>query len=167
VVTEVARQISKRDGSEWARITVEDFYGTATVLAFGDTFAQNRDALVKDAPVLLRGGVSGRERDEEDPPIFLDGIVKLESLRQDGQIGICIELGSAACEAQHLQQVKELFTGHPGSAPVTVLWRNGGTEAAEQAPRLRSRSFRIDPQPELVAELRATLGDTAVKLVRG
>ncbi|CAN5801801.1 DNA polymerase III subunit alpha [soil metagenome] len=166
VVTEVARQISKRDGSEWARITVEDFYGTATVLAFGDMFAQHRDALVKDAPVLLRGGVSGRERDEEDPPIFLDGIVSLESLREDGQIGVCIELGSNVCDAQRLQQVTELFTGHPGSAPVMVLWRNGGSEAAEQSPRLRSRSFRINPQPEVVAELRDALGETAVKLVK-
>src|SRR5690606_21720251 len=47
VVTEATRQISKRDGSEWGRITIEDFVGTATVLAFGDSWVSYRDLLQK------------------------------------------------------------------------------------------------------------------------
>jgi hypothetical protein len=62
------------DGSEWGKITVEDFHGTATVLAFGEAWQKkHREVLKQDAPVLIRGAVSGRERDEEDPPLFLDG----------------------------------------------------------------------------------------------
>ncbi len=166
VVTEVARQISKRDGAEWGRITVEDFHGTATVLAFGDAWANNRESLVKDAPVLLRGGVSGRERDEEDPPIFLDGVVSLDAVREGGQIGLCIELGSGGCDAARLDAAKKLFVGHPGNAPVIVLWRNGGSGSGEDSPRLRSRTLRITPRAELVAELREQLGEDAVKLVK-
>src|SRR5690606_25011996 len=86
VVTEVARQISKRDGAEWGRITVEDFHGTASVLAFGESWERNKDSLQKDTPVVLRGAVSGRERDEEDPPIFLDGVTPLASVRESGTV---------------------------------------------------------------------------------
>jgi DNA polymerase III subunit alpha len=50
VVTEAARQISKRDGSEWGRLTVEDFYGTATVLAFGETWARWKDTSSRTPP---------------------------------------------------------------------------------------------------------------------
>ncbi len=38
VVTQVARQISRRDNSEWGKILVEDFSGTATVLAFKESW---------------------------------------------------------------------------------------------------------------------------------
>jgi DNA polymerase III subunit alpha len=164
VVTEVARQVSKRDGSEWGRITVEDFHGTATVLAFKDVWAQNRDALVKDAPVLLCGSVSGRERDEDDPPIFLDRVLPLASIRDGGDVGVCIEIASGECDPARIQQAKLLLSGHPGEAPVIVLWTDPGREP--NPPRLRSRTLRISPREELVRELRGVLGEDRVKLVR-
>jgi DNA polymerase III subunit alpha len=165
VVTEVSRQISKRDGAEWGRITVEDFYGTATVLCFGETWAAQKDTLVKDAPVLLYGAVSGRERDEEDPPLFLDRVVPLGSMRETGDVTVCIELTSDGCDADRLERAKAVLSGHPGPAPLLVLWRNGGGEGHD-TPRLRSRSLRIAPREELVRDLRDVLGEERVKLVR-
>ena len=40
VVTKVDKRISRRDNSEWAKITVEDFQGTADVLAFKDNWGE-------------------------------------------------------------------------------------------------------------------------------
>ena len=93
VVTAVSRQLSKKNGAEWARITVEDFFGTASVLAFSDPWEANQDVLVQDAAVLIRGTVSGRDRDEEAPPIFLDSVAPLNALWSNGQIalGDCTE----------------------------------------------------------------------------
>jgi DNA polymerase-3 subunit alpha len=169
VITDAARQISKRDGSEWGRVTVEDFYGTATVLAFGETWAQFRDLIRKDAPVLLSGSVSGRERDEEDPPVFLDRVVPLDSLRERGDLGICIELSAVAIDAERLERAKVALAGSPGPAPVIVLWRHaagGSSAAAVDPPRLRSRTLRITPREELIHELRESLGEESVRLVR-
>jgi DNA polymerase-3 subunit alpha len=165
VVTEIARQISKKDGSEWGRLTVEDFYGTATVLAFGDSWARCKEALQQDAPVLIRGAVSGRERDEEDPPIFLDGVVPLATLRENGEIGVCLELGSDGAAPESLAAAKRALAEHPGSGPVTVVWCNGGG-ASPEAPRLRSRSLRVTPRDDLLNALRDTLGAERVRLVR-
>ena len=125
VVTEVTRQISKRDGAEWGRITVEDFHGTATVLAFSESWERNKESLQKDTPVVLRGGVSGRERDEEDPPIFLDGVSPLAAVRESGAVSVCIELGHDA-DAEAIRRVSTLLAEHPGAAPLLVRWRNGG-----------------------------------------
>lgn len=163
VVTEVTRQISRRDGAEWARITVEDFHGTATVLAFSESWERNRDLLQKDTPVVLRGGVSGRERDEEDPPIFLDGVTPLMEVRESGAVGICIDLRQDLDPAA-IHTVTAMLSASPGSGPLLVRWVNGGTE--DDAPRLRSRSVTISPRPELLVELRETLGDRAVTLVK-
>jgi DNA polymerase III subunit alpha len=165
VVTEAARQISKKDGSEWGRITVEDFQGTATVLSFGDSWAKWKETLQQDAPVLIRGAVSGRERDEEDPPIFLDGVVPLAELRESGEIGVCMELGSQGVDPEVLERARRSLAAHAGPGPLIVLWGNGGLDESPVA-RLRSRSLRVAPRETLLAELREALGEERVKLVK-
>jgi len=162
VVTEAARQISKKDGSEWGRITVEDFHGTATVLAFGESWAKYKHVLAQDAPVVIRGAVSNRERDDEDPPMFLDGAIPLDGVRESGDVGVCVELGSSGPDVAAVEEAKRILAEHAGAGPVTVLWKGG----EEEATRLRSRSLRVKPTDELLAALRATLGDDRVRLTR-
>jgi DNA polymerase-3 subunit alpha len=161
VVTEAARQISKKDGSEWGRITVEDYYGTATVLAFGDSWARWKDVLQQDTPMLIRGAVSGRERDEEDPPMFLDSAIPLAALRESGEVGVCIELGAHGVDPERIQRARECFLQFPGPAPLVVVWKRDGDE-----PKLRSKTVRIAPREELLKELRDVLGEERVRLVR-
>jgi DNA polymerase III subunit alpha len=163
VVTEAARQVSKKDGSEWGRITVEDFHGTATVLAFGDSWAKYKDVLRQDAPVVIRGAVSSRERDEEDPPIFLDGATPLSAVRESGEVGVVIELGSAGPAPDAIEEAKRLLAEHAGPGPLIVSWKNGGDG---EAARLRSRSLKVAPRDELLSALRAALGDDRVRLHR-
>jgi DNA polymerase III subunit alpha len=164
VVTEAARQVSKKDGSEWGRITVEDFHGTATVLAFGDVWAKYKEVLKQDAAVVVRGAVSGRDRDEEDPPMFLDMAVPLEKVRESGEVGVAIELGTGGPGAAAVEEAKALFAAHPGEGAVLVLWKNGGGET--QPPRLKSKTLKVAPRDELISALRECLGDDRVRLHR-
>jgi DNA polymerase-3 subunit alpha len=166
VVTEAARQISKRDASEWGRITVEDFHGTATVLAFGDSWGKFKDVLKQDAPVLIRGAVSGRERDEEDPPIFLDSAVALADLRETGDVGVALELSPRDSDPSVVAAAKRIFERHPGPGPLYVVWRSGGQDGAADVARLRSK-LRVSPGDGLLRELRELLGDDRVSLTRG
>ncbi|MBB4637237.1 DNA polymerase III subunit alpha [Longimicrobium terrae] len=163
VVTEAARQISKKDGSEWGRITVEDFHGTATVLAFGDSWAKYKDVLQQDAPVVIRGAVSNRERDEEEPPMFLDSAIPLAQIRESGDVGVQIELASAGVAPEALAAAKSALAEHAGAGPLFVVWKNGGEG---DAPRLRSRTLRVAPRDELLMALREALGDERVSLHR-
>ena len=160
VVTAVARQISKKNGAEWGRIVVEDFFGTSTVLAFGDVWEQYADILTQDAAVLVRGSVSDRDRDEDDPPIFLDSVVRLGSLRTSGQVAVELRL-SKVLGPELLTAASESFRRHPGVAPVVVEWENGNGGA-----RMRSKQFQVDLSEELVAELRHVFGADRVRLVK-
>jgi DNA polymerase-3 subunit alpha len=132
------------------------------VLAFGETWAKFRDVLKQDAPVLVRGAVSGRERDEEDPPLFLDSAVALEEVRAAADVGVAIELGSAGPEPAALERAKALLAEHAGEGPLLVTWTNGGAEQT----RLRSKSLKVAPRDELLAALREVLGDERVRLHR-
>jgi DNA polymerase-3 subunit alpha len=177
VITETAVRTSRRDGREWARLTIEDFRGTATALAFGDTWAQNREILSDDRPVLITGTVSGNSRDDEDPPIFIDSVQRLAQVRAGGGVGICIELREGdELEPGAFERVRQLLEEAPGKGPLMLEWsrrgRNGtgnGTgdrgEDGAQPSRFASRTLRVAPNATLLAELRTLLGDR-VKLVR-
>src|SRR5207253_743068 len=68
VVTVVKRQISKKSGAEYARLTLEDFHGTAEALVFPEAWAKLNEVIRPDGVLLLSGGYSGRDRDEEQAP---------------------------------------------------------------------------------------------------
>ncbi len=188
VVTSVSRQLSRRNGAEWARVTVEDFFGTASVLAFSDAWEMNQDVLVQDAAVLIRGSVSGRDRDEEQPPIFLDSVSPLSTVWTNGQLAVEIALNG---NEEAVGTAAEILRAHPGNAPVYVRWipsvvevpapiesesPNGGVAVAVQPRtertvkpkpvRLRSRAFQVAASDGLIAELRAVFGSDSVRLVR-
>jgi DNA polymerase III subunit alpha len=176
VVTHVSRQISKKNGSEWGRITVEDFHGTASVLAFGDVWEQYHDLLAQDAPVLLRGSVSGRDRDEDAPPIFLDSVLPLSQLRANGTLAVEVALGNETDTAA-VTRAAEAFRSSPGQSPVYVrVERSNGdapvADATDAAPgpagpvRLRSRSVTVTPSEGLLKELRGLFGAERIRLVR-
>ncbi len=174
VVTAVSRQISKRTGQEWARVTVEDFHGTATVLAFGEAWENHREVLEQDAVVLIRGQVSGKERDEDEPPVFLDEAIPLAHLRQTEEV-VALELRLVRGESvDHVDAATPVLKeSRGGSAVYVVLEGNGapndrgdsGGEAG-QAVRFRSRSLRVSPSAELLAELRGVFGPDRVRLIR-
>ncbi len=165
VVTGVSRQISKRNGSEWGRVTVEDFQGTATVLAFGEGWESNRPVLEQDAPVLIRGQVSGRDRDEEDPPIFLDEAVSLASLREAGELGLEVRLRNGEGSARRIGEATATLRSHPGQAPLYVVWDPpAGSEVGPT--RLRSKSMNVDLSDEMLGELRELFGRDRIRLVR-
>ncbi|HUF68122.1 MAG TPA: DNA polymerase III subunit alpha [Longimicrobiales bacterium] len=184
VVTGITRQTSRRTGAEWARITVEDFAGTCVALAFGEAWDAYHDILEQDAPVLIRGTVSGRDRDEEEPPIFLDSAVRLDSLRTSGALGVEITLGPGQ-DAALLEAALPVFREHPGPSPLFVRWNaglhasqngaddneaanlsNGGGDASPRTASLRSRSIAVAPTEDLVDRLREMFGDERIRLVR-
>ena len=164
VVTKVDKRISRRDNSEWAKITVEDFQGTADVLAFKDNWVKSQEMLTRDSAVILKGKISNRERDEENPPIFLDEVVSMDEVPNSGQMTVEINLqkNSGLIDGT-LSQIKETLINHPGNAPLE-LWLNDQDNGIPI--RMRSRTLYIDPSPETLEELGELFGKPQVRLVK-
>lgn len=164
VVTKVDKRISRRDNSEWAKITVEDFQGTADVLAFKDNWVKSQEMLIQDSAVILKGKISNRERDEENPPIFLDEVVSMDEVPNSGQMTVEINLqkNSGLIDGT-LSQIKETLINHPGNAPLE-LWLNDQDNGIPI--RMRSRTLYIDPSPETLEELGELFGKPQVRLVK-
>jgi DNA polymerase-3 subunit alpha len=161
VVTSVARQISRKDSTEWGKIAVEDFLGTATVLAFKEAWQAAREILQQDAVVLVRGMVSSRERDEELPPVFLDDVLVLETLPTSGKLAVQIDLEFGMdLPAEAFAKARTVLAKHPGAAPVELAIGNG------DGARLRSRSLKADVTNGTMEELQAVFGKNRVRLVK-
>jgi DNA polymerase-3 subunit alpha len=163
VITQVKRQISKKTGKEYARLTLEDFHGTAEAIVFPDAWARLNQVIREDLAVLLTGGYSARDRGEDRAPFVVEGARPLEDLLASGALGLAIRWKAPeAPPAELLQQAVALCSRHPGPAPLYIEWSDGNGERL----RARSRRLRVAPDQELVQGLRQLLGADAVAFVK-
>ena len=168
VVTAIKRQISKRSGAEFARLTVEDFSGSSEVLVFPEAWGLLAERLRTDVPVLLKGGYSRRDQDADNPTFIVESVTAFMELRLNGQVAVAIDLtkgdGLAADVMRDVRAVVEAHSTSQASAPsLEVQWSDGNGGRA----RLRSRSLKLAATHAALNELRALLGSERVRLVRG
>ncbi|MCC7194958.1 MAG: DNA polymerase III subunit alpha [Gemmatimonadaceae bacterium] len=163
VVTNIKRQISRKSGNEFARLTLEDFSGTGEVIVFPETWAAIADRVVPDVPVLIRGAYSRRDEKSDNPAFVVESVTRLAELRATGQIAVAIDLAPDSSVTESvLADVRAVVEAHPGAAPIEVRWR--GRDGARA--RLRSASLTVSPASNALVELRALLGAECVQLVR-
>jgi DNA polymerase-3 subunit alpha len=163
VVTAIKRQVSKRSGAEFARLTVEDFSGSSEVLVFPEAWGVVSDAVRPDVPLLLKGGYSRRDQGGENVTLIVEGVTRLAELRATGGLAVAIDLAPGLGLAPSVMtDVRQALEGHEGSVPLEVRWH--GEHAAPV--RFRSRAATVAATPALLAELRALLGADRVRLVR-
>ena len=163
VVTSIKRQISKRSGSEFARLTIEDFSGSTEVLIFPEKWATLNDQIKTDIPMLLKGAYPRRDESAENPSFIVESATKLAEMRTNGQVTVAIELAKGSYSGDLMSDVRAVAETHPGSAPLEFRWSdgNGGQE------RLRSRSLTLAADGAALDALRNILGESSVRLQRG
>jgi DNA polymerase-3 subunit alpha len=168
VVTAVKKQISKRSGAEFARLTVEDFSGSSEVLVFPEAWTMLGDRVKTDIPVLLKGSYSKRDQDVENPTFIVESLEPFIEKRLNGQVAVAIdlELGSNLTP-DVMQDVRAVVESHAvaagSSPPLEVQWTDGNGGRA----RFRSRSLKMAASQAALTDLRALLGADRVRLVRG
>jgi DNA polymerase-3 subunit alpha len=175
VVTAIKKQVSKRTGAEFARLTVEDFSGSSEILVFPEAWAALSHRVLTDVPMLIKGGYPRRDQGLDNPTFIVETVQRFEEVRVSGQVAVSIELvpagpittddqtpASADLMPDVFKDVRAVLDAHPGSAPVEVRWKDSDGGSA----RLRSRSLKVAANGAALAELRALLGPARVKLVR-
>ncbi|MGQ0767064.1 MAG: DNA polymerase III subunit alpha [Gemmatimonadota bacterium] len=187
VITAIKRQVSRKSGAEFARLTLEDFSGTAEVLVFPEAWSALADRVRADVPVLVKGSYPRRDQGSDNPTFVVESVQRFEELRVAGQVAIELDLGAVGEGGPHtgngrassdgeeadeaavplptpsvIQDLRMIIEAHPGSAPIEVRWR----DARGVPARLRSRSLRVAANGSALGELRSLLGAERVKLVR-
>ena len=174
VVTAIKRQVSKKSGAEFARLTVEDFSGSSELLVFPEAWAALADRIRADVPLLIKGGYSRRDQGADNPTFIVESVQRFEELRLAGQVAVELDLpegrwpdsdggtGGVQPSPEIFADVRTVLEGHPGTAPVEVRW----TDTKGGSVRLRSRSLKVAASGAALGELRALLGADRVRLIR-
>jgi len=164
VITAVKRQVSKNSQKEFARLTVEDFSGSAEVLVFPEAWSVLADRIRTDVPVLIKGGYGRRDQDNEKPTYIVDEVIPLAERRTNGAVIVSLQLrASAGLSPAVMEDIRAVAESHPGSAPLEVSWIDGRGSSS----RFRSRTLTMAADGAALTELRALLGHERVRLVRG
>ncbi|HKC79832.1 MAG TPA: hypothetical protein VKB91_01470, partial [Gemmatimonadaceae bacterium] len=163
VVTNIKRQMSKKSGSEFARVTIEDFSGSAEVLIFPEKWATLNDQIRTDIPMLLKGAYSRRDEGGDNPAFIVESATKLAEMRTNGQVTVAIDLAKGAYSSDVMSDVRAIAETYPGSAPLEFRWSDGNGVQA----RLRSRSLTLAADGAALDALRNILGESSVRLQRG
>jgi len=163
VVTNIKKQLSKKSGKEFARLTIEDFSGSAEVLVFPDKWEILSDRIRTDVPMLLKGAYSRRDEGGDNPAFIIDSAEKLAELRSNGELSIAIDLAKGSYTRDVMSDVRAIAETHPGSAPLEFSWSDGIGSPA----RFRSRTLMVAADGAALSALRNILGESSVRLQRG
>jgi DNA polymerase-3 subunit alpha len=164
VVTAIKRQLSKRTGAEYARLTIEDFSGSCEVMVFPEKWSALSEFIKTDVPVLMRGAYGRRDQDAENPSFVVESVQKLTELRANGQVMISITLRKDPSRMPDMmRELKSIVEAYPGTVPLEVEYTDGNGLRAT----LRSRSLTLAVNSTALGELRSLLGNDSVRLQRG
>ena len=151
LITQVAHKVARTSGNPYGQVTLEDFSGEISIMFMGKTYLENRELLVNDQTVSIRGRVS--RRDEE---IMLQAfsIDVLEAGREQGGV-LKLSIKEALATKDRLSKLAEILDTHPG--PVEVQIRLIGAQVKHfLLPQ------RVSVGHDLFGELKALLGPDAV-----
>lgn len=146
MLTELKRITTKR-GDTMCFTTLEDYTERIEVTVFPRTFYENVNLLVPDMAVVIQGKA---DIADDGVKILAD---KIWSLR-DYQPEYYLLLPEGETAEDTKEKLKEILAAHHGELPVYIhqgRWQKLGD------------SFWLDDSEEVLAELKALLGDKAVK----
>ena len=151
LITQVAHKVARASGNPYGQVTLEDFSGEIQVMFMGKTYLENRELLVPDQTVTIRGRL---QRRDEDAMIQAFDIEVLESGREQGGV-LELTIREALATKERMTQLSEILAKHPG--PVEVQVRLVGSQTKHFL-----LPHRVMVGHDLFGELKAILGPDAV-----
>ncbi len=140
----------KNPAAKYARLRIEDLYGSVRAVAFQRVLAEHAEALVEDFAAIFEGRL---QLNGEDVEMLIERIRPLGERSEVSLKGMLeIQLPDGDPQVERIQQI---LSRHPGDARVRMQWR----DASGRERRWRAGvewSVRLGPQ--LIDELQTALG---------
>ncbi|MEX3504418.1 DNA polymerase III subunit alpha [Corynebacterium sp. LK2510] len=153
LISSVDRRFSKKDGSPWAIVTVEDHGGAQVdVLLFNKVYALVAPQIVEDNIILVKAHVSIRD---ERMSLFGDD-VKVPELGPGNGAGLPLRLTlrTEQCTLETIRKLKEVLSANPGDSDVYLNLVHG-----DQARLMvLGDHLRVERSASLMGDLKANLG---------
>lgn len=139
-----------------AFITIEDFSGSAEILAFSSVYEKYQTLIEKDSLVFIVGKMSVQE--DKGTKILCDEIIPLSETRQKFTRSICMNFHIDEIRVGKLNQIKKLANSNTGKCQLLFHVTNGG----KREYVIRSRKYKVEPTDYFLTEVKEIVGDDNV-----
>ena len=153
IISAVDRRFSKKDGSPWAIVTLEDHNGAQVeVLLFNKVYALVAPQIVEDNIILVKAHVSIRD---ERMSLFGDD-VKVPELGPGNGAGLPLRLTlrTEQCTVDNIRKLKQVLANNPGDSDVYLNLVNGD----QSQLMILADHLRVERSGSLMGDLKAAMG---------
>ncbi len=153
IISAVDRRVSKRDGSPWAIVTIEDHHGVQVeLLVFNKVYAIVAPQIVEDNIILAKAHISIRD---ERIGVFCDDITVPEFGPGNGAgLPLRLTLRTEQCTMDNLARLKEVLAANQGDSDVYLNLVCG----EETKMMILGEHLRVKRSASLMGDLKATMG---------
>jgi DNA polymerase-3 subunit alpha len=152
IVGEVKHLTTKR-GEPMAFMRLDDVTGGIECVVFNSTYAASSELCVPDRILIVKGRVDHKEGETK---LVAADVAAFESVAVKREVRLRIDATQAA--AGVIGELARLIREYPGESPVLVdCLTSEGRKVLELGPK-----FRVEPEPDFYAEVRALLGEAAL-----
>ena len=153
LISSVDRRFSKKDGSPWAIVTIEDHHGAQVdVLLFNKVYALVAPQIVEDNIILAKAHVSIRD---DRTSLFGDD-VKVPELGPGNGAGLPLRLTlrTEQCTIENIRKLKDVLVANPGDSDVYLNLVHGG----QSQLMILGDHLRVERSASLMGDLKANMG---------
>ncbi|MHC9906249.1 DNA polymerase III subunit alpha [Corynebacterium diphtheriae] len=153
IISGVDRRYSKKDGSPWAIVTMEDHHGAQVdLLVFNKIYAIVGPQIVEDNIILAKAHVSIRD---DRMSLFCDDL-KLPELGPGNGAGLPLRLTlrTDQCTMENIAKLKQVLSNNKGDSDVYLNVVHG----EEKTVMILGEHLRVNRSGNLMGDLKATMG---------
>jgi len=149
--------IKTKKGDLMAFVTIEDMHGTVEAVVFSRVFADTRDLLVEDRPVLIQGQV---QKDEKSVKILADVVIPIDKAEETWTASVHFNLEISRTDREALESLHAVLKRHPGACKAFIHLRNpDNTDSIISLPD----TLKLKAGSSLTREVNGLLGYNAVE----
>lgn len=153
IISAVDRRYSKKDGSPWAIVTVEDHNGAQVdILVFNQVYSLVAPQIVEDNIILAK--VNVKIRDDRRSLFCSD--IRVPDLGPGGGVGLPLRLTmrTEQCTLDTIARLKNVLLKNKGESDVYLTLVNGD----ESTMMVLGEHLRVERSGNLMGDLKATMG---------
>jgi len=154
---------TSKDGSKYAKLTIEDPTGSLEVMVFRKAYQKWEKVRDSDEPLIFSGMLKVRE-DQENVyrSLFADDFTVLSAASKNMISEVKIYLDADSSGADKLKALKDVLMRHTGDKRVYLHLRD--RESGEVVLRTGA-NFKVNPSKDFIEEAEAVAGKEKVIVV--
>ena len=154
-IVSAVKQLTTKRGESMVFLRLDDVTGSGEVVVFASVYAQARELCVTDRILVVKARVDHKQ--EGETKLLASELSAFEAIPERREVRLRVD--AAKARAGLIGELAVVLRDFPGEAPVLVdLEMSDGARTLQFGP-----GYRVQPVPDFFAEVKALLGEAAVR----